>query len=69
MVYLPTVRSRWGAVWEAFRFMEAYKLYDIEPPPNKKRISYAIYLSEYETPMILIDPAEYNNVFSAFGFV
>ena len=56
-----------GSVWEAFRFLNAYELYDIDPLPNKKRISFATYFNEYEAPLILVNPAEYCDVAATFA--
>ncbi len=46
-----------GPIWEAFRFMSAYELYDISNAPNKQNTGYTDYLGIYETPVIFVDPS------------
>lgn len=44
-----------GTVWDAYRFMEAYDLYDIGKSPNKIDASFQTYLQDYEAPFLLIN--------------
>ena len=45
-----------GAVWEAFRFMSGYGLYDISYSRNKMSIGFTSYIGNYESPYIFVDP-------------
>ena len=52
-----------GTIWDACRFLTAYKLYDLTPTPEKRDSSYVTYLSEYETPIIFINPLKHPDVY------
>ncbi|MBP3729319.1 MAG: hypothetical protein J6H18_03535, partial [Lachnospiraceae bacterium] len=56
-----------GPIAEAFRFMEAYKLYDISASATKRRISYTAYLSGYEAPFIFLNPMEHKDVYATLA--
>lgn len=49
-----------GPIWDAFRFMSAYELYDISYGSNKLSTGYTSYLDAYEAPFIFIDPKNYD---------
>lgn len=44
-----------GAVWDAFRFMQAYELCDIAKSPVKIESSFQTYLYDYEVPFVLVN--------------
>ena len=45
-----------GPIWEAFRFMNEYELYDISYSSKKMSTGYTDYLADYEAPIIFIEP-------------
>ena len=45
-----------GPIWEAFRFMNEYELYDISYSSKKLSTGYTDYLADYEAPIIFIEP-------------
>ncbi|MBR5948104.1 MAG: hypothetical protein IKZ82_05585 [Clostridia bacterium] len=45
-----------GPVWESFRFLSGYELYDISRSQNKMAIAYTGYIGNYESPYIFVDP-------------
>lgn len=45
-----------GPIWEAFRFMNEYELYDISYSSKKMSTAYTSYLADYEAPYIFVDP-------------
>ena len=59
-----------GVIAEAFRQMERYELYDIAPGNNKFDASYEIYLRNYSTPYIFVNPTgtEYDKLTFAHEF-
>ena len=68
MAYLSSAAERMGGpIWEAFRFMEAYALYDIEASPEKYPISYTIYLPDFEAPLIFLYESDYDALCHEFG--
>ena len=42
---------------EAFGFMKAHRLYDIEPSPLKANTSFQTYIDDYEAPFLFMDAA------------
>lgn len=55
-----------GAVWEAFRFMRDYELYDISTSNNKLATAYTSYLADYEAPFIFVNPLAKDLLISMF---
>ena len=45
-----------GPVWESFRFLSDYELYDVSYGRNKMGIGYTSYIGNYESPYIFVDP-------------
>lgn len=41
-----------GIIWEAYRFMDVYDLYDVDTSPVKRRGGYTGYLPDYEAPFV-----------------
>ena len=56
-----------GTIWDAFRFMNAYELYDIATNARKMNVAYVNYLPEYETPVIIINGGSYTTFAHEFG--
>ena len=56
-----------GPIWEAFRFLDAYELYDLSPTPEKRDRSYIIYLPAYESPIIFINPLKHPDVYDSLS--
>ena len=46
-----------GIVWDAYRFMDAYDLCDVEASPTKREGGYTDYLRAYEVPFFFLNPA------------
>lgn len=66
--YLSGAAERMGGpIREAFRFMEAYELYDITESPDKYRINYTTYLPDYEAPLIFLYNFDYDVLCHEFG--
>ena len=49
--------SMGGPIWESFRFMSEYELYDISYSSNKLNTGYTDYIHNYEAPVIFADPS------------
>ena len=56
-----------GSIAEACRFLTAYELYDLAPTPEKRNRSFTAYLSEYESPLIVIHPLKHPDVYSTLS--
>lgn len=57
MDMLSAAAERMGEpVWDSFRFMSDYELYDVSYSPNKMGIGYTSYIGNYESPYIFVDP-------------
>lgn len=55
--YVKTAAQNMGGdIWEAFRFLEENRLYDISYGPNKYDISYEIFLWSYGYPVLFMAP-------------
>ena len=59
-----------GTVWEAFQLMTEYDLYDIAPSANKYNASFEIYIRNYGTPYVFMNPngTEYDHLTFAHEF-
>lgn len=68
MDYLSSAAERMGGpILEAFRFMEAYELYDITESSEKYPISYTTYLPDFEAPVIFLYHIRYDTLCHEFG--
>ena len=56
-----------GPIWDACRFLSAYELYDLSPTPEKRDRSFVTYLTEYEAPIIFINPLKYRDVYGSIS--
>ena len=56
-----------GAVWDAFRFMEAYSLYDITQSAEKLDASFETYLHSYEAPFVLVNSHGNSSDYTTFA--
>lgn len=58
-----------GPIWEAFRFLSGYELYDITYRANKRECAYTTYIYDYEAPAIIIYPSgsSYTSFAHEFG--
>ena len=58
-----------GPIWDAYRFMTEYELYDLSNNSNKMDVAYVSYLYEYEVPVIIIkqEGASYTTLSHEFG--
>ena len=45
-----------GPVWDGFRFLSAYELYDVSYSRNKMSTAFTSYIGNYEAPYIFVDP-------------
>ena len=55
-----------GPIWDSFRFMSGYELYDISYGSNKLSAGYTDYIDNYEAPIILIDPDGRDLIYTLF---
>jgi len=72
LLWLDTAAAGFGGIIEeAYKYMLAHKLYDMEYSPNKMNSSFQTYLADYDAPYLFIDPAGDNwdiiTVFHEFG--
>lgn len=59
-----------GMVWDAFQVMAEYDLYDITPSTTKYNASFEIYVRNYATPYVFLNPTqtEYDHLTFAHEF-
>ena len=68
MTYLSSAAEQMGdPIWEAFRFLDAYELYDVTESRDKYPISYTIYLPDFEAPLIFLYDVGYDTLCHEFG--
>ena len=65
-----TAKEVGGTVWDAFRAMERSGLYDIGASENKLDASYTIYIRNYRSPYVFVNPTgtEYDKLTFAHEF-
>ena len=65
-----TAKKLGGAVWEAFQAMEKANVYDIGPSENKLDASFTIYIRNYRSPYVFVNPTgtEYDHLTFAHEF-
>jgi hypothetical protein len=65
-----TAKDLGGTVWDAFRAMERSGLYDIGANENKLDASYTIYIRNYRSPFVFVNPTgtEYDKLTFAHEF-
>ena len=56
-----------GAVYDAFRFMEAYHLYDITQSPDKLDSSFQTYIYSYEAPYVFVNSTGSSSDYTTFA--
>lgn len=56
-----------GTVWDAYRFMETYELYDISKSSKKIDASFQTYLQDYEAPFLLVNAKGSGTDYSTFA--
>lgn len=56
-----------GAVWDAFRFMQAYELCDIAKAPEKVEASFQTYIYDYEAPFVLVNASGSGEDYTTFS--
>lgn len=56
-----------GAVWDAYRFMRAYALCDVEPSAKKLEASFQTYLYDYEAPFVFLNAVGNSQDYTTFS--
>lgn len=72
LLWLETAAEGFGgSIEEAYNYMRAHQLYDMQYSPNKMNSSFQTYLPDYDAPYLFIDPNGDNwdiiTVFHEFG--
>lgn len=55
-----------GPIWEAFRFMSEYELYDVGNSSHKMSAGYTDYLADFEAPFLFVDPRTKDLLYTLF---